>query len=76
MAADSPDQLAWALKALRQNDRQRAYREATSFYDTGKPASGHLERLGSKKFREVFGAVFDLSDNLCSAVIDSVADRL
>lgn len=76
MAADSPDQLAWALKALRDNTRQYSYRETTSFYETGKPSSGHLERLGSRKFREVFGAVFDLSDNLCSAVVDSVADRL
>lgn len=76
MAADSPDQLAWALRALRDTTRQSLYRQARSFYDTGKPVDGHLERLGTQKFREVFGAVFDLADNLCAAVVDSVADRL
>lgn len=74
MAGDS-DQLAWALKAIRDNERQIRYREARSFYDTGRP-TGERAGLGTAKFREIFGNVFDASDNLCRAVVDSVADRL
>jgi hypothetical protein len=76
VAAEQSETLQWALRALRETDRQQAYRNARSFYDTGKPTGGKLERLGTRKFREIFGAVFDVSDNLCAAVVDSIADRL
>lgn len=74
--AEPSENLVWALRALRDSDRQQAYREARSLYDTGKPTGGRLEQMGTRKFREIFGAVFDVSDNLCAAVVDSVADRL
>lgn len=74
--ADGSDELAWALAALKPCDRYQAYTEARSYYDNGRPTNGRLESLGTKRFREVFGDVFNVADNLCGAVVDSVADRL
>lgn len=71
MAADDTD-LAWALKALRDDSRQTSYRGAQAYYD-----GRHRLQFATEKFRNVFGRLFTaLADNLCPAVVDSVSDRL
>ena len=72
MADPTLDPLAWALKALRDDDRRGGY-ETARRYDSG----DHPMMFATEKFKSTFGqALATVADNLCPAVIDSVADRL
>lgn len=72
MADPTLDPLAWALKALRDDDRQGGYRAARRYYD-----GDHPMMFATDKFKSTFGKTLSaVADNLCPAVVDSVADRL
>lgn len=72
MADPSLDPLDWALRALRDHRRQRAYATAYRYYD-----GEHPMMFATEKFRTVFGKTLrEVADNLCPAVVDSVSDRL
>jgi hypothetical protein len=70
--ASEVDTIAWAIKALRDPDRLLGYALARRYYD-----GEHSLTFATEKFKSVFGRLFNaLADNLCPAVVDSVADRL
>lgn len=70
--AATDDHLAWALKALRENERLGGYQAARRYYE-----GDHPMMFATDKFRSVFGKnLATVADNLCPAVVDSVADRL
>jgi hypothetical protein len=72
MADEAYEYLAWAIRALREDTRQKQYRWARRYYD-----GDHRLTFATEKFRNVFGQLFTaLADNLCPAVVDSVSDRL
>jgi hypothetical protein len=67
----SPD-VSWALGQFRDDQRLARYKLAHSYY-----LGDHRLLFATARFRSVFGAMFQaLADNLCPAVVDSVADRL
>src|SRR5262245_61041502 len=66
------DDVAWALAAYRDVDRRLNYGLARSYYDGEQRIA-----LATAKLRSAFGGLFvTFADNLCPAVVDSVADRL
>lgn len=72
MATRDELELEWALKALRESDRQAGYRRARRYYD-----GDHPLMFATAKFESTFGRqLAEVADNLCPAVVDSVADRL
>lgn len=72
MADPSLDPLDWALRALRDDQRQGGYRVSRRYYD-----GEHPMMFATEKFRSTFGRTLGtVADNLCPAVVDSVSDRL
>lgn len=72
MADPILDPLSWALKALRDDDRQGGYRTARRYY-----SGDHPMMFATDKFKSTFGRnLSTVADNLCPAVVDSVSDRL
>jgi hypothetical protein len=64
--------LEWALHEQRSKARLGAYRKARNYYDGNHPLAFATER-----FTAAFWKRFErFADNLCPAVVDSVADRL
>ena len=72
MATRDELELEWALKALRESGRQASYALARRYYD-----GDHPLMFATSKFESTFGKQLrTVADNLCPAVVDSVADRL
>lgn len=72
--AEAPerDDVSWALKALRDEDRLGGYRIARDYLE-----GEHRLTFATAKFRETFASQFAaLRDNLCPAVIEAKSDRL
>lgn len=67
------DDISWALDQFRVDcGRQRGYQVAHAYYD-----GNHRLQFAVNRFRTIFGALFGpFADNLCPAVVDSLADRL
>lgn len=64
--------LEWALKQLRDAERQGRYAMARAYYD-----GDHPMMFATDKFMTTFGKTLrTVADNLCPAVVDSLADRL
>jgi len=62
----------WALNAFRDVELDRDYDYARNYY-----AGHHPMAFATDKFMSAFGDLFRrFADNLCPAVVDSVADRL
>lgn len=69
--ADNPD-LCWALSTYCGNSYRRTMGLAMRYYD-----GDHRMRLMTDKFKTTFGDIFrEFADNLCPAVVDSLAERL
>jgi len=67
---DNSSDLKWALSDLA--GRLEAYRLAQDYYE-----GRHRLAFASDKFRSAFGSLLRaFADNLCAAVVDTVADRL
>ena len=72
MAERDVAELEWALKQLREPERQARYEMARAYY-----YGAHPMAFATAKFRSTFGKMLaTVSDNLCPAVVDSVSDRL
>jgi Phage portal protein, SPP1 Gp6-like len=64
--------ISWALQQFRDEPRQTRYQLTRDYY-----LGDHRPAFDTSKFRNTFGALYrSLADNLCPAVVDSVADRL
>lgn len=64
--------LEWALSEFRDVHRQARYKTGWDYY-----RGDHPLNFAERRFDEVFRAKFQaVADNLCTAVIDSAADRL
>lgn len=64
--------IPWALAEFRDTHRLTRYDLARSYY-----LGDHRMAFATNRFRSIFGALFQtVADNLCPAVVDSVADRL
>jgi hypothetical protein len=65
------EDLEWALKAY-QSERRRRYELFTEYYDGEQRLA-----FATEKFRNTFGNLFkEFAENVCSPVVDSLADRL
>lgn len=66
------DDIKWALNELRAKKRVKRYKQTREYYE-GK----HNMAFAQERFATVFGERFwEITDNLCPAVVDTVADRL
>lgn len=65
------DDLKWAIEEYKSQHRSR-YALYSNYYD-----GNHALAFASSKFRSTFGHLFStFADNLCPAVVDSLAERL
>lgn len=64
--------LQWALAEIREPKREKRYLDARKYY-----AGDHPMLFAAQRFTTVFGEKFQATaDNLCPAIVDSIADRL
>lgn len=64
--------LLWAVSQYQSTPRRVQMANACKYYD-----GDQRMKLATEKFKNVFGHIFrDFNDNLCPAVVDSLAERL
>jgi hypothetical protein len=66
------EDLDWAIREWRSPRRRREYKLYRDYYD-----GRHRMAFSEARFKLIFNGVFEaIRDNLCPAVVDSLADRL